>query len=118
MNSRRIFDHRRLILLLWVLLTIGFLATSMIGYQVSRQAIHDAIVGQDLPLTSSNIYSEIQKDLVRPVLISSTMAHDTFLREWVLKGEGEVADIARYLQEVRQPSGASRSLFASDKRAI
>jgi diguanylate cyclase (GGDEF)-like protein len=118
MNSRRIFDHRRLILLLWVLLTIGFLATSMIGYQVSRQAIHDAIVGQDLPLTSSNIYSEIQKDLVRPVLISSTMAHDTFLREWVLKGEGEVADIARYLQEVKERYGAFSSFFVSEKSGI
>lgn len=115
MKSHRIFDHRRLILILWALLTAGFLATSMMAYRVSRQAIRDAIIGQDLPLTSSNIYSEIQRDLVRPVLISSTMAHDTFLREWVLKGEADVAEIARYLQEVKERYGAFSSFFVSEK---
>lgn len=74
----KIVDRHRLILLLSILLSAGFFATTLFGYFVSKQAIRTAIIGQDLPLTSSNIYSEIQKDLVRPVLISSTMAHDTF----------------------------------------
>lgn len=101
--------------MLWVLLTTGFVATSLIGYQVSKQAIRDAIIGQDLPLTSSNIYSEIQKDLVRPVLISSTMAHDTFLRDWVINGERNIDEMARYLGEVKQRHGAFSSFFVSDK---
>jgi len=73
-RQHRIFDRRGLLLLLGLLLSLGFFATTLFGYFVSKQAIRDAIIGQDLPLTSSNIYSEIQKDLVRPVLISSTMA--------------------------------------------
>jgi hypothetical protein len=60
MHRPQIFDRRRLLLILWVLLTSGFLTTSLIGFQVSKQAIRAAIIGQDLPLTSSNIYSEIQ----------------------------------------------------------
>jgi diguanylate cyclase (GGDEF)-like protein len=118
MNYPHIFDRRRLILILWVLLTGGFLTTSLIGYQVSRQAIRDAIIGQDLPLTSSNIYSEIQKDLVRPVLISSTMANDTFLRDWVLKGERNVAEMSRYLRMMKERYGAFSSFFVSEKSAI
>ncbi len=115
MTNRIIFDRRKLILVLWTLLTFGFAAISLIGYQVSSRAIRAAIIGQDLPLTSSNIYSEIQKDLVRPVLISSTMAHDTFVRDWVLNGERNDTEMARYLKEVKDRHGAFSSFFVSDK---
>lgn len=112
-----LFERRQLILVLWLLLSGGFLAITLTGYQVSKRAIRDAIIAQDLPLTSSNIYSEIQKDLVRPVLISSTMAHDTFVRDWVLRGEKNVDEMARYLNEVKRRHGAFSSFFVSDKTA-
>jgi len=110
-----IFNRRQLFALLGALLSAGFFAVSLIGYFVSREAIRNAIIAQDLPLTSSNIYSEIQKDLVRPILISSTMAHDTFVRDWVLGGERDVAAMARYLKEVKERHGAFSSFFVSDK---
>jgi len=118
MNEFRIFDRRGLLLLLGLLLTAGFFATTLFGYFVSKQAIRSAIIGQDLPLTASNIYSEIQKDLVRPVLISSTMANDTFLRDWVLKGERNIAEMARYLREMKQRYGAFSSFFVSERSGI
>ncbi len=118
MDGLRIFDRSKLLLVLSLLLTTGFFSTTLFGYFVSKQAIRDAIIGQDLPLTASNIYSEIQKDLIRPVLISSTMANDTFLRDWVLKGENKVTDMARYLGEVKQRYGAFSSFFVSEKSAI
>ena len=118
MKEFRVFDRRRLLLLLSLLLSAGFFATSLFGYFVSKQVIRDAIIGQDLPLTASNIYSEIQKDLVRPVLISSTMAHDTFLRDWVVKGEHNLSEMTRYLNEMKQRYGAFSSFFVSDKSAI
>jgi diguanylate cyclase (GGDEF)-like protein len=118
MTGLRIFDRRSLLLLLSLLLSAGFFATTLFGYFVSRQAIRDVIAGQDLPLTASNIYSEIQKDLVRPVLISSTMAHDTFLRDWVLKGEGNITELTRYLNEMKERYGAFSSFLVSDKSAI
>lgn len=37
-------------------------------------AIRESIVASELPLTSDNIYSEIQKDLIRPIFVSSMMA--------------------------------------------
>lgn len=117
LTTHRIFDRRGLLLGLWLLLTGGFVTTTLIGYQVSKQAIRSAIIQQELPLTSSNIYSEIQKDLVRPVLISSTMASDTFVRDWVMGGERNVDDIARYLREVKQRYGAFSSFFVSEKSA-
>ncbi|MCX8018526.1 MAG: GGDEF domain-containing protein, partial [Rhodocyclaceae bacterium] len=93
MRHANLFGRHRLVLFVTALLAAGFIATSLISYQVSRQAIRAAIIDQDLPLTSSNIYSENQKDLVRPVLISATMAHDTFVRDWVLRGEKNVDEM-------------------------
>ena len=68
------------------LLAVGFAATALTNYFSSRAAISESIVASALPLTSDNLYSEIQKDLLRPVLISSLMASDTFLHDWVHAG--------------------------------
>ncbi|HEX8989266.1 MAG TPA: diguanylate cyclase [Rhodocyclaceae bacterium] len=117
-RHHRFFDRRRLLLLVGLLVSVGFFATTLGSYEVSRRAVLDAIVQQELPLTSSNIYSELQKDLVRPVLISSTMANDTFLRDWVLAGEKDAPAMARYLQEVKKRYGAFSSFFVSERTGI
>jgi diguanylate cyclase (GGDEF)-like protein len=114
-TNHRIFQRQPLILLLSALLVTGFFATTLSSYYVSKRAILDAIVAQELPLTSSNIYSEIQKDLVQPVLISSTMAHDTFLRDWVLRGEKDGEAMVRYLREIKGRYGAFSSFFVSER---
>lgn len=114
-HSAPVFNRNRLLIVISLLLSAGFFATALFSYYVSREAIRDALIGQDLPLTSSNIYSEIQKDLIRPVLISSTMASDTFLRDWVLRGEHTVPEMVRFLGEVKARYGAYSSFFVSDK---
>ena len=116
-SVHRIFDGRRLLALLSLLLVAGFFATTLGSYFVSKNVIRQAIIGQELPLTSSNIYVELQKDLVQPVVISSTMAHDTFLRDWVLKGERNVDEMNRYLQEIKMRYGAFSSFFVSERSA-
>jgi hypothetical protein len=50
--------------LLRLLLVACFFATTLGSYFVSRNVIREAIIGQELPLASSNIYAELQKDLV------------------------------------------------------
>ena len=113
--TTNIFAGRRLLVLLSVLLVTGFFATTFGSYLVSRSVIREAIIGRELPLASSNIYVELQKDLVEPVVISSTMAQDTFLREWVLKGEHNVGELNRYLQEIKTRYGAFSSFFVSNR---
>jgi len=103
-----------LLLGLSVLLCIGFFSTTLISYRVSRNAIRESILTQELPLTSDNIYSEILKDLVRPVFISSMMASDTFLRDWTLRGERDTSEITRYLKEIMARYGAFTSFFVSE----
>ncbi len=103
-------------LLVWlgVILILGFLATSLASYWVSRDQIRHSIIDQGLPLTGDNIYSEIQRDVLRPTFISSLMASDTFVRDWILSGEQDSSQIVRYLNEVKQEYGAVSSFLVSN----
>ncbi|PSS57180.1 GGDEF domain-containing protein [Pseudomonas sp. BBP2017] len=114
MPRSALFSQRSLILALLLLLGCGFLATSLLSYFASRSSIRESIVNTELPLTSDTVYSEIQKDLVRPILISSMMAHDTFLRDWALAGERDPAQISRYLNEVMAQYHAYTAFFISN----
>lgn len=107
--------ERRLVLFISILLVAGFLATSLASYFVSKSVVRDTIISRELPITSDNIYSEIQRDLLRPVFISSMMAHDTFLRDWTLRGEKDPGEARRYLNEVMERYGAFTAFFVSEK---
>lgn len=107
-------SHSRLLIILLLLLCAGFLATTLIGYFSALNTLRSGIVQSELPLTSDNVYSEIQRDLVRPVLIASMMASDTFLHDWIKQGERDPAQIGRYLQEIQRRYGAFTSFFVSE----
>lgn len=112
----QIFDEKRkLIIGLTLLLAVGFAVTSLASYFASRQSIRREIVTNELPLTTDTIYTEIQKDLIRPVFVSSMMARDTFLRDWTLDGEHDTGKITRYLKEIQKEYGAVTSFFVSEK---
>lgn len=109
--------HRRklyFVAALTVLMIVGFMATSLTSYFVARDSLSENISEQMLPLTSDNIYSEIQRDLLRPILISSLMATDTFLQEWAISGEEDSERVRNYLREIQQEYGTITSFFISE----
>ena len=97
-----------------VLLIVGFLATNLASYLVASTQMKKGLADSILPLTGDNIYSEIQRDLIRPVFISSMMATDTFLRDWVLSGERDTAQITKYLTEIKSRYQAVACFFVSE----
>ncbi|MDV7103625.1 sensor domain-containing diguanylate cyclase [Vibrio sp. TH_r3] len=107
--------HTRLTWLLVSLILCGFIITSFVSYQVAHETLEEQIKQDSLPLTSDNIYSEIQQDLIRPIFISSLMAQDTFVRDWTLSGEVTTDKIVQYLNEIKQQYGTVTSFFVSDK---
>lgn len=108
-------SKRKVMFAFTLIITLGFLATSFFSYSVSKNLLQEQITHNDLPLTSDNIYSEIQRDLLRPIFISSLMANDTFLRDWVLAGESDTVQINRYLKEIKEKYNTFSSFFVSDK---
>jgi diguanylate cyclase (GGDEF)-like protein len=109
------FPHKtRLLLWLSLILIAGFLTTSILSYFVSLNAIRSSITDQALPLTGDNVYSEIQRDIVKPIFISSEMASNTFLRDWLIAGEQDQAQVVRYLQTVKQEHDTITAFLISE----
>lgn len=115
MFQKSLSDRHKLITLLSLLLSLGFLATTLSSYYVSKTSIRNSIENYELPLTSDTIYSEIQKDLILPVFISSMMASDTFLRDWILSGEQDPEQITKYLRQVQDRYHTVTSFLVSEK---
>jgi len=105
----------RFVGILSILLLSGFVTTCLISYYVAHDSLSDQIAETTLPLTSDNIYSEIQRDLLRPVFISSLMAQDTFLRDWTMAGEKDDTAIIRYLKEIQLQYNTVTCFFVSEK---
>ncbi len=110
--------RNRLLLFVSLALTAGFLLTSLASYFVSRASLREQIVGHELPLTRDSVYSEVQRDLLQPIFLSSLMAHDTFVRDWVVDGEKDPDQMIRYLDEIQQKYGAFTSFFVSERTRL
>ncbi|OGB25133.1 MAG: hypothetical protein A3I66_23200 [Burkholderiales bacterium RIFCSPLOWO2_02_FULL_57_36] len=112
----RVFSEKyRLLSVLGLLLTAGFLAASVISYLDARDNLNKGISEQTLPITSDAIHAEIQKDLLRPVLIGSFMAQDVFVRDWILNGETGPEQITGYFKELVQRHGATTGFLVSER---
>jgi len=103
------------IILISLLLVAGFTATTVVSYLLANQSLNQHIRTNTLPLTSDNIYSEIQRDLLQPILVSSLMAQDTFVRSWAVAGEQDVEQITLYLDSIQKRYQTVTAFFISDK---
>lgn len=95
-----------------------FLAINFINYYVSKGSIRSNIIHDALPVISSNIYSDIQKDLITPLNVSSLMANDTFLKDWVLEGERDPNKVIRYLKEIQSKYGFFSTFLVSEQTSL
>jgi diguanylate cyclase (GGDEF)-like protein len=107
-------DRRRVVVLLLVILFLGSAATNAASYVVSRDAVRAGIRDSQLPLTGDSIYSNIQRDILRPIHISEQMAADAFLLAWVRVGEQDPAVVVQYLSQIQAKFDATTSFFVSE----
>jgi len=105
----------KLLSILSAILIAGFGLSSVFSYFAARDALRASLAERELPAAIDGIYEHIQRDIVRPVVISSMMADDEFLHEWILEGEKDQGRITRYLSEVKRRYGAYSSFFVSER---
>lgn len=108
-------QKKRLLLLLGSILLLGMLGISLTSYFVSKSSSRKMLVDSTLPLVGDTVYSEIQRDLLSPIFISSLMAHNTFVHDWAVEGERDITGMSRYLQSIMDEYGAFTSFFVSDQ---
>lgn len=109
-----VVNKRHYTLLLSAIVLIGFVATSLIGYFVAKDSMTERLQQEMLPLTSDNIYSEIQRDLLQPLLISSLMANDVFVFDWVNDGEQDARKMTSYLAQIQKKYNTITAFFVSE----
>ncbi len=103
-------------LLGWITLILvgGFLTTSLAAYVASREAIEHSISEQALPLTGDIIHSGLQKDILYPVFISSMMAQDPRMSDWMSGGDKNATAILNYLVSIKLKYATVGSFIGSD----
>lgn len=110
---RKLRHRDKLLLALATILLLSFIGTSGLNYLITKGSVHSEIIKNDLPLTMNNIYSDLTAELSRPILVASSMATDTFLKDWVISGESDVSKVQRYLLEIKERYGFFSTFFIS-----
>ncbi len=105
----------RVVFLITTLLIILSLSISTINYVVSLNNAQSQLKDQALPLSLDNIYMDIQKSIIQPYLVSSLMANDTFVQDWLVNDEDNSQKIIRYLEAIKNKYDMFNTFLVSDK---
>jgi len=108
-------SNNRLSIIVFISLAFGFSLTSFLSYITTRDIVISSALTQSLPLINDNIYSEIKQEIIDPISVSSMMANDAFLIDWVNSGEKDLDAIKNYLELIKQKYGFTSTFFVSDK---
>jgi diguanylate cyclase (GGDEF)-like protein len=97
------------------LMVVLSISISLVNFMVSLHATETDLKTRSLPLTVDNIYTEIQKHVIEPNLVASMMAHDTFLKDWLMNDEQNRDKITRYLEAIKNKYGMFVAFLVSEK---
>ena len=109
----------RINLLICAIILLGFAAVGATNYKS-----YSAIIKEDIcnisKLTTTNIYAEIRNELARPIVVSLTMANDSFLKAWLLaESHGNYSKehqdmLTEYLTELKNQYGYDTAFVVSE----
>lgn len=77
-------NRKKLVILLSLLIFLSLFTITILDYHNYSDIIKDDILNIT-KLASTNIYSEIQIELIKPIFVSLTMANDEFLTDWIVE---------------------------------
>jgi diguanylate cyclase (GGDEF)-like protein len=102
------------VIITFLLVTLS-LIISIVNYKISLYSTEEQLKKRSLPLTIDNIYTEIQKHIIEPNLVSSMMAHDTFLKDWLIYQEKDIDKITTYLKTIKNKYQMFTTFLVSEK---
>lgn len=105
----------KIVVLISTLLIILSSSITTINYMASLNNTEEQLKNQSLPLSLDNIYTEIQKQIIEPYLVSSMMANDTFVQDWIMNDEKNHIKIEHYLNSIKNKYGMFTTFLVSEK---
>lgn len=110
------FDSNiKIVAVISLLLVMLSISISLINFSVSLSAKQKELKTRSLPLSVDNISTEIQRNIIQPNLISSIMAHDTFVKHWLIHDEHDDSKIKNYLDAIQKKYGMFLTFLVSEK---
>ncbi|QOP40719.1 sensor domain-containing diguanylate cyclase [Sulfurimonas marina] len=97
------------------LLLVLSISLTLINYAISLNSVQKDLATRSLPLSVDNIYTEIQTHIIEPSLISSMMATDTFVKDWLRNEENNTEKIRSYLETIRNKYGLFVTFLVSER---
>ena len=104
----------KIVTLIAALLIALSLSISSINYVISLKNAEEHLKNQSLPLSLHNIYTDIQKHIIEPYLVSSMMANDTFLKDWLINDEKNSQKVVKYLNTIKNKYQMLNTFLVSD----
>ena len=108
------FKNYVVIIVTFLLLTFS-IGSSVLNYMKSLEETQVELKERSLPLSIDNIYTEVQRNLIEPTLVSSMMANDTFLKDWIIHDENKTDKITRYLESIKNRYSVFSTFLVSQK---
>ncbi len=108
-------NNMYIVITISVMMIVLSISISLINFMVSLRSTETDLKTRSLPLTVDNIYTEIQKHVIEPNLVASMMAHDTFLKDWLINDEQNRDKITRYLDTIKNKYGMFVAFLVSEK---
>jgi len=103
----------KIIFIITFLLLLLSISLSFVNYVVTLKNTQEHLEKASLPLSTDNIYSEIQTHLIEPNLVASMMAQDTFLKDWLVHEEENEEKIRAYLESIKNKYEMTTVFLAS-----
>ncbi len=103
------------VIIVTVLLLTFTIGSSVLNYEKALKEMEINLKERSLPLSIDNIYSEVQKNIIEPTLVSSMMANDTFLKDWLIHEENQTEKISRYLESVKNKYNMFSTFLVSNQ---
>ena len=104
----------KIIFIITFLLLLLSISLSFVNYMITLKSTQDHLKNASLPLSTDNIYNEIQTHLIEPNLVASMMAQDTFLKAWFINEEEDEEEIKIYLESIKNRYKMSTVFLASE----
>jgi len=106
-------NYKIVFLIATILITLS-ISLSTINYIISLKNATEHLKKQSLPLSLDNIYTDIQKHIIEPYLVSSMMANDTFVKDWLIHDEENSIKIIKYLNTIKNKYKMLNTFLVSD----
>lgn len=105
-------------LIISFIIIVGFISSTLITTKGYTKIIEDDIANIS-KLSSTNIYSEINNELTKPVFVSLTMANDSFLKNWLVeenvKDKVNTQKLQNYLNGIKTKYNYNSVFLVSEK---